>query len=150
MILAFNAVSCGIDRADRRHGHFSEAAISSGLLSDHSAKVTVQSSAGPIVGIRKVDHAAFLGIPFAQSTAGSNRWKAPVALSAWKDPRAAFNYGKSCLQLGKDLEVIGDEDCLNLNVWNPVRGNPKQALPVMVFVHGGANVRGASSAELGA
>jgi para-nitrobenzyl esterase len=44
---------------------------------------------------------------------------------------------------------FGDEDCLYLNVWSP-RMSPDEArtarLPVMVWIHGGANTLGGSSA----
>jgi para-nitrobenzyl esterase len=43
--------------------------------------------------------------------------------------------------------AIGDEDCLYLNVWTPISATPGAGLPVMVFLHGGANVQGATSVE---
>ena len=36
----------------------------------------------------------------------------------------------------------GDEDCLYLNIFKPMRAD---ALPVIVFIHGGSNVRGSAS-----
>jgi para-nitrobenzyl esterase len=41
--------------------------------------------------------------------------------------------------------VLGEEDCLTLNVWTHAEGGPR---PVMVFVHGGGFVAGASSLAL--
>jgi para-nitrobenzyl esterase len=40
-----------------------------------------------------------------------------------------------------------DEDCLTLNIWTPA-GSPREKLPVMVWIHGGAFVSGGSSFSL--
>jgi para-nitrobenzyl esterase len=37
--------------------------------------------------------------------------------------------------------VVGDEDCLYLNVYRPAESRSRQLLPVLVFVHGGLNHR---------
>src|SRR5262249_32301429 len=46
-------------------------------------------------------------------------------------------FGPSCMQPG---DMPKSEDCLTLNVWRPA--NATQPLPVMVWIHGGAMVRG--------
>jgi para-nitrobenzyl esterase len=43
-------------------------------------------------------------------------------------------------------EPVGDEDCLTLNLWRP--REPAGALPIVVFLHGGANVAGYSGDPL--
>jgi len=46
-------------------------------------------------------------------------------------------------------DVIGDEDCLTLNVYVPSgAGKDGHPLPVMVFIHGGAFVYGSGSPDL--
>src|SRR5207245_1664500 len=58
----------------------------------------------------------------------------------------------ACMQLPTDTEgnawreghVPVSEDCLYLNIWTPAR-SASDRLPVMVFIHGGGNTRGAAS-----
>ncbi|MEZ4473302.1 MAG: carboxylesterase family protein [bacterium] len=85
----------------------------------------------------------FLGIPFAAPPVGDLRWRPPAdpgCLPA--DGLDAFAYGPKCPQLDTDGSAIGEEDCLQLNVWRPVGA---EGLPVMVFIHGGGNVQGSAS-----
>lgn len=45
---------------------------------------------------------------------------------------------------GEDsYQIVGDEDCLYLNVWTP--GNTAPQRPVLVFIHGGGNQQGSAS-----
>lgn len=88
---------------------------------------------------------AFKGIPFAAPPVGDLRFRPPEAPKCWNGERNATAFGARCVQhdlLGQ--QVLGQEDCLTLNVWAP---NDKSAtpLPVMVYFHGGSNVRGSSS-----
>lgn len=84
------------------------------------------------------------GIPYAQAPVGDLRWKAPQRLSS----SASKNYnarqaGNICTQL-VDGKVVGDEDCLYLNIYRP--HTTTTDLPVLVFLHGGGNVTGSSAA----
>lgn len=103
---------------------------------------------------------AWLGIPYAASTAGDNRWRAPQPAPAWTGPREALQFGPVCPQLvsvfagveGEPGEAAGSEDCLSLNIWAP-RGaadDGREPLPVMVWIHGGGNTVGASDHYRGA
>jgi para-nitrobenzyl esterase len=42
------------------------------------------------------------------------------------------------------MGLVGDEDCLTLNVFRP-QTLPDHPLPVLFFIHGGGNAQGASS-----
>lgn len=98
----------------------------------------------------------FLGIPFAKPPVGTLRWKAPESPLAWDDTLFANAYAPACPQQSAQYESArmendelkidrgfnGNEDCLYLNVWSPMRGGPK---PVMVFIHGGGNQQGSTS-----
>jgi carboxylesterase type B len=88
---------------------------------------------------------AYLGIPFAETTAGGNRWKPPVPKAAWSGVVPATTYGQICPQ-NQQLEGSPDqsEDCLSINVWTPT-ANPTAKRPVLVFIHGGAFVIGSST-----
>src|SRR5262249_39482111 len=70
---------------------------------------------------------------------------------ASSDIQDAAAFGPACPQSGTNGEVVGDEDCLTLNIWTPTLP-PTQPLPVLFFIHGGGNLAGAgdSRATIGA
>ena len=113
---------------------------------------TVVTKTGPVCGTARTvgpsSLVAFLGIPFAESTAGVNRWMPPVPKAAWTDVRPATAFGPACPQ--NTFAPGGrpqSEDCLSLNVWTPAASAETSStakLPVMVFIHGGAFVIGSS------
>ena len=77
------------------------------------------------------------GIPYAKA----DRWKSPVAIEKWDGVLDATKVGKVGVQLsGKN--VIGSEDCLNLDVFRPNNSNTN--LPIIVYIHGGNNQSGTS------
>jgi para-nitrobenzyl esterase len=87
--------------------------------------------------------AVFKGIPFAQPPTGNLRWREPMPVKPWKGLREAAEFGPKCFQ-----NSGGSEDCLYLNVWSaewPV----KTRKPVMVWVHGGANLSGSAMGSAG-
>lgn len=93
------------------------------------------------------------GIPFAASTAGANRWRAPQPAPAWDGVRKALEFADRCAQLTNEFDadeglgpglVIGSEDCLALDIYAPPEAHG-ESLPVMVWIHGGGNVWGRSS-----
>jgi len=90
--------------------------------------------------------AAFRGIPFAAPPVGNLRWREPMPVVPWDGVRQATRPGPAAAQpaLGwnDDFAKAGSEDCLYLDVWTPSPGAGGR-LPVMVWVHGGANVAGA-------
>ncbi|KAI6619551.1 hypothetical protein MCOR14_010423 [Pyricularia oryzae] len=101
---------------------------------------------GTITGARDAHgNSVFLGIPFAATTGGDNRWRAPQPVVPSKEPFAAVAYGPTCPQApsqGSASWSRQDEDCLNLNIWTPKSGDK---LPVLVYMYGGAMVTGSSS-----
>ncbi len=92
---------------------------------------------GVIKGVVEHNSVAFKGIPYAQAPVGALRWQAPGAPQPWTGLRDGSRFGAVCPQLAGN-EVVGDEDCLTLNVWKPKDAH-RQALPVMVFFTGGGN-----------
>jgi para-nitrobenzyl esterase len=94
--------------------------------------------------------AEFRGIPYAEPPVGNLRWHEPVPAKAWPGIRDATQFGSPCAQ--PDLgawnhhdAVTGKEDCLFLNVVTPAWPAQQKPLPVMLWLHGGANAGGSSS-----
>ncbi len=90
------------------------------------------------------------GLPYAASTAGENRWRAPRPAPSWDGTYEALEFGERCVQKTNRLNasegiepglLIGSEDCLTLNIYAPADAAGKN-LPVMLWIHGGANVWG--------
>lgn len=89
---------------------------------------------------------AFLGIPYAEPPVGELRFQPPQPAKHWHGNLEATAFGPSCIQNPGALSATGEysEDCLSLNVYSP-EDPDYAALPVMVFIHGGAFVAGGSS-----
>ncbi len=104
----------------------------------------------------------FLGIPYAAPPTGDLRWKPPQPVEKWQGIRKSATYGAACPQAAepnwngyeKEMQSFEpyyslrmDEDCLYLNVWTtnlPGAGPIAEKVPVMVWIHGGSNLDGAS------
>ena len=88
------------------------------------------------------------GIPFASSTGGDARFRAPRAASGWDGVFDASEFGPVAPQkrkgqfMGAADHLPRSEDCLSVNVIAPAEQGA--GLPVMVFVHGGAYSVGSS------
>jgi para-nitrobenzyl esterase len=90
----------------------------------------------------------FLGIRYASSTAGNNRWKPPVTtpdLLCWNGNRPVNEniFGPTCPQ-GLGLDAWESEDCLRLNIFTRPTGTVNRQ-PVMVWIHGGGLHSGSGS-----
>lgn len=99
----------------------------------------VSTTAGEIEGTTQDGIRAFLGIPYAAPPVGDLRWRAPQPVVPWEDTLDAADYGPICPQM-RSTARDEDEDCLTLNVWAP--DGITEPRPVMVWIHGGANVNG--------
>ena len=136
--------------------------------------VAVSSPLGTYEGQQHGDLFLFRGIRYAKTTAGANRWKAPVPAQAHEGTYQANHWGAICIQdaswfikfyetmidnlgiiffirgmlkrrVSKSIErYSGSEDCLFLNVTTPEVGEQKK-LPVMVWFHGGAYQAGSAA-----
>lgn len=87
----------------------------------------------------------YKGIPYAASTAGANRWRAPRPAPSWKGVRRADTWGAACPQpvTGIDADKVPplSEDCLNLNIWTAGASSAgsRERRPVFVWIYGGRN-----------
>ncbi|KAL3225650.1 hypothetical protein MRX96_025688 [Rhipicephalus microplus] len=95
------------------------------IPSQPTSTISVETKLGRLVGtlvtVHGVTLAGFLGVPFAQSTAGERRFTAPLPLPASEDACAVHEYLQQrppCAQL-RNGTTVGTEDCLHVNVWTP-------------------------------
>ncbi len=121
--------------------------IAATLAPTHAqSQPTVSIAQGALAGVIEAGVAAFKNIPYAAPPVGELRWREPQPPATWTGTRDASIFGNACRQKPAPAEPVGaqSEDCLNLNVWTPaVDADAK--LPVMVWIHGGAYVIGASN-----
>jgi para-nitrobenzyl esterase len=115
-----------------------------------SAGPVVQAPAGAVQGEAVGDLNVFKGLPYAAPPTGWRRWRPPAEAPTWKGVRDATKFGPACYQprsqpgssiYAGELGAMS-EDCLSLNVWAPAKA---AKAPVLVWIHGGALVTGASS-----
>ena len=84
------------------------------------------------------DLAVYKAIPYAAAPVGDLRWKAPQPAKPWKGVLKAEDVAKWPPQPEKSYVKYDmmSEDCLYLSVTTPAK-TVNDALPVMVFIHGG-------------
>jgi para-nitrobenzyl esterase len=140
------------------------AAIGSGSA---AASALVETTNGWVQGktVESVDQ--WLGIRYAASPAGLNRWKPPTFPGSYgarpDHPYDASRFGAPCpqniSQFGNSISLpippntvpvpgsADSEDCLFLNVYAPAdRSNDGgERLPVLFWIHGGSNQYGEGS-----
>ncbi|XP_071532749.1 esterase E4-like [Panulirus ornatus] len=131
----------------------------------YSEEVTHTTPKGTITGLKEVTvgthptnthYYGFRGIPYAEPPVGSLRWADPVDhVGKWAGRHLnATRYQSFCPQYDTEgRRTLGNEDCLYLNIFTPyLPGSPESKtraapLPVFVFIHGGAYLRGSSSSH---
>ncbi len=128
------------------------ALLAIGLTGAPSANnpTVVRIEGGKIRGTAANDMLVFKGIPFAQPPVGALRWRSPQPVKPWQGIRNATAFSPDPMQPA-NLASPGttvSEDCLYANVWRPV-SNGKQPLPVMVWIFGGALVKGGATPYIG-
>lgn len=130
-----------------------DAATQTGSTDPATARPVVTVSTGAVRGTREGELDRFLGIPYAAPPVGERRFRAPEPAPAWEGERDASAFGPTAPQTPyspaiarylASVEVPGD-DILTVNVWTRADRAPDTALPVLVFVHGGALTRGAAA-----
>ncbi len=122
-------------------------------VAESSDPVVLRTDRGLVRGVMDDGSLRWLGIPYAEPPTGSRRWRPPAPISAcWTEARDATQWAPACPQIpqqqGQPFDpmapLVGQEDCLTLNVWRPASAASDASLPIMVFVHGGGNVVGSA------
>ncbi len=117
-------------------------------------EATVTTRYGRVRGRWRDGVARFLGIPYAASPTGPLRFRPPAPPPAWDGIREAGRFGATPPKpryappfdvLLPEPDIPGD-DWLTVNVWTPDPG--RAALPVMVWIHGGAYSNGNSAVPM--
>ena len=109
-------------------------------MTEHIVKTTL----GNVCGYEREGRIDYLGIPYAKPPVGPLRFKRSVPADPWEDTFDAKDYGHSPVQYNHG-QVMGDEDCLTVNVQRPLTG---EKLPVFVWIYGGGYNTGYSSDEM--
>lgn len=126
-------------------------------MSNSDESLLVDTSEGPVLGHTHVGRDAtpeFLGIPYAATTGGQNRFRPPQPRAPWSETYIADKPGPDALSLSRKGPVFMEprgqvsiqnqsEDCLFLNVWTPSVDSAKR--PVMVWIHGGGLMAGSAN-----
>lgn len=107
---------------------------------------------GTLRGSAENGVSVFRGIPYALPPTGERRWSPPQVFPDWEGERVSTEFGAACPQpesrsgsIYSDTLARIDEDCLTLNVWAP---DGAEDAPVMVWIHGGSLMTGASSQDI--
>ena len=118
-----------------------------GVVSNGTGGVVVKTANGPVQGETEGGVLVFRGIRFAEPPVGKLRFRPPVPPAPWSDVRPALDFAPACPQIveldpTENNNSVMAEDCLAVNVWTPKADSGKR--PVMVFIHGGANIDGSA------
>jgi para-nitrobenzyl esterase len=112
----------------------------------HDRAPLVVTSGGVVRGVDGGAVDRFLGLPYAAPPVGALRWQPPAPAARWSGIRDGSAFAPHCAQNGGPFGVAStSEDCLYLNVFTPSgQANRLRRNPVLVWIHGGALVNGAS------
>uniref|UniRef100_A0A1L8D6M3 Carboxyl/cholinesterase-002b n=1 Tax=Plutella xylostella TaxID=51655 RepID=A0A1L8D6M3_PLUXY len=99
-----------------------------------SVTIAQGSVVGTAVTSSGFTHYEFHGIPYADSTSGSHRFKAPRPAPTFTQTFVADRKGIKCVKAIKG-GYEGTEDCLVANVYTPAI-DPEKKYPVMVWIKG--------------
>ena len=105
---------------------------------------TVTLDQGKVRGTLRETVARFLAVPYAAAASGDQRWRPPQPLKDAEAPPRNVALHR-CPQPSRPTQTFNgyvledDEDCLQLNIWTPVKALEGQdaSVPVLFYIHGG-------------
>lgn len=113
----------------------------------NASETMITVSAGRLAGADAGNNSwVWKGVPYAKPPVGALRWKAPINPDPWQKVRHSTDNFTPALQPNMlptwipTNQVAGSEDCLYLNVFRPKAA--AKNLPVLIWMHGGANYFG--------
>ena len=122
----------------------------------------VKVEQGDLRGVYNKDKSVkvYAGVPYAKPPVGDLRWKEPQDADPWEGVLEADHFAPMSMQTtnlpiyDSLAQIIGyhdyeislsdnwippvSEDSLYLNIWTPANAKQTDALPVMVYIHGGS------------
>ncbi|MFK8004215.1 MAG: carboxylesterase/lipase family protein [Polyangiales bacterium] len=127
-------------------GRVSPAEDASADVESEPPGTIVMTQSGPVEGVDDGQVLHYFGIPYAAPPLGLRRFLGPEPMPPWTEPLDASSFGPECPQRDRDDGVVvGEEDCLQLNIWAPSAPGPH---PVMLWLHGGAFIQGSATTGL--
>jgi len=125
-------------------------ATSAAAAADAAPRIKVAN--GLLEGVTEASGVrVYKGIPFAAPPVGKLRWREPQPAASWQGVRKADHFAAKAEQLPiySDMQFRASgtsEDCLYLNVWQPIEAGPgKKPVPVLVYFYGGGYAAGDGS-----
>lgn len=126
--------------------------------SENARFLTINTTSGPVRGnlmstvVDKMPFYSFRGIPYAEPPTNGKRFLPPIPIRPWRSIRNCFMFGSVCMQFNplNKSQLIGNEDCLFLNVYTPAAQIDQRIplKPVMVYIHGGGFFFGSGNDDL--
>lgn len=106
-----------------------------------------------VIGAPDLGAEGFFAVPYAETTAGNNRWRPPIPKARMDGVfRANDTVPAACPQSDPNSEFGAgrktSEDCLSLNVWRPLDVHAGDARPVMIWIYGGSFTSGGTNIPL--
>ena len=123
----------------------------SGVSVVTEVSTVAHTSLGRLRGTTDGGVGVWRGVAYAEQPVGQLRFLAPAPVTPWRGVRDAVEHGplppqgRSFVGGGRDDPKMRDEACLTVTVWSP---DTSGALPVMVWIPGGAFVYGAGQLQL--
>lgn len=105
---------------------------------------TISTPSGSVRGVWTSDSrvVTYLAVPYAEPPVGNARFAPAQPAVPWAGVRDATLCGPMCVQTEGEMKGQGEEDCLTLNVYTPMKPTLAGPLPVLFYIHAGRFVQG--------